>query len=181
MTNEYKEVASEQYMAETKKNLFDELHKIAAAVRQYGGYWYRKYEADKEPRQIKNLVVLDNGCIGAAGHDSYYYSINAIFVNEDGIPIVSGCSVGPTLYGSEDPVSLMDEKKYMFPAFMVYDIETDEYICQNEKEMLEEYQRTLEDNDEIAPVACSNARRRIGGKYYGMTWDEYKRAVAESA
>ena len=177
MKNKYIEVMENQnYMEETKDNLFKELHNIAAAVRTYGGCWYRKYNSEKDPSPIKNLVVLDNGCIGAAGYDFYYYSINGIFLNEEGIPVVSSCSVGGALYGRDDPVILMDEKR-MFPAFLVYDIENDEYVCRDEKGMLEEYQKTLDDDEDIAPVACSNARRRIGGKYYGMSLEQYKKAV----
>jgi len=182
MKNEYGEVAmkNQQYMEETKKNLFEELHKIAAAVRAYGGCWYSKYNDKKDATPIKNLVVLDNGCIGAAGYDSYYYSINGIFLNNEGVPVVSSCSVGGALYGRDDPVILMDDKKYMFPAFLVYDIENDEYLCRDEKGMLEEYQKTLDDDRDIAPVAYSNARRRIGGKYYGMSWEQYKEAIANA-
>ena len=173
--DDYREDVFGQYMSETKKNLLEELHRIAAAVRNYGGCWYSiDYDSKnkKDPRPIRNLVVMSNGCIGAAGYNSYYYSINGIFLIE-GKPVVSCCSVGPTLWGIEDPIILMDEEKFKSPAFLIYDIENDEYICNDEKGMLEEYQKTLDADDDIVPVAYLNARRRIGGKYYGMNVDEY--------
>lgn len=151
----------------TKKNLFAELERIAEAVNKHGGCWYKKYDASKPADSITDLVVCHNGCIGAVGFDSIYYSINGIFVDDDGHAIVSEWAVDGTLRHSDDPTIMLDPDKWMFPAYMVYSISNGEYIARDTESMLRVYQGTLS-ADRSCAAAIANAHMRIGGKYFGM-------------
>ena len=164
----------------TKKNLMEELKRISEAVKKFGGCWYNQYNEDEKPDKITDLVVCHNGCIGAAGYQSPSYSINSIYLDRKGKPIVSDWSCDGPLRGGDNPVIMLDKDKWMFPAFMIYNIESGDSILVNEKDMLDVYQRTLDDADNIAPVACINASKRIGGCYYGMTLDQKLAAIKKN-
>ena len=156
----------------TRKNLFAELEKIAEAVKKNG---CAIYIDNSEKINVTGLVVCHQGCIGAI-IDAPIYTINEIYVNSVGEACISGWAVD-SIGAAETIKDLFDPDNRYFPAFMIYDIETGKYFIKNTSSMLETYQRTLDGEDDIAPVACSNARRRVGGKYYGMSWEEYFQAA----
>jgi hypothetical protein len=174
--DEFVEITDIEEYKETFDNLLKELERIAEAVRKFGGAWYSK-KNEYPPSHITDLVVTHNGCIAAAGYNSYYYSINSIYLDNDGFPIVSEWSCDGSLSGSDDPAVMLDSKIWSNPAFMVYSIKTGEYTIRNKVGMLEMYQRTLDNDSSIAPVSSMNSRYRIGGKYFDLSFDEYIEAL----
>ena len=167
-------------MDNTKKNLFMELERIAEAVKKYGGCWYSKFEEGVKPYTVTDLMVCNNGCIGAVGYDSLYYSINSIYLDSEGRPIISEWACDGSLSGADDPMIMLNKDTWMYPAFMMYNIESGDSYIRDQQKMLEVYQQTLDGSEDAAPVAWINARRRIGGKYYGMSYTEIKEAIMAS-
>ena len=165
---------------ETRNNLFEELERIAKAVKNFGGVWWSSRVEGKPAHQINSLVVTANGSIAAAGwYDVPMHEIHPIYINDDGFPVISEWDCDPTLmrksYDAEldDPSIMLDPHKWRSaPAFMVYYINTGDYTVRNEAEMLRKYQNSLDDvRDGIEGVkgnsfaALINSWHRIGGKY----------------
>ena len=158
---------------ETKENLLAELKKIADAIKANGGAWY----TDNDTKyNVTGLVVHHQGCIGALTDDYPVYSVNEIYVNNSGKACISGWAID-TITGGDSPKDLLSQEKRYFPAYMLYDVETGKYFIQDTTSMLETYQRTLNFDDGIAPTAMGNSSSRIGGCFYGMTFDEQMEAM----
>ena len=149
---------------ETMSNLLAELERIAEAVRKFGGVWYGKKD-EETPSVITHLVVTGNASIAAVGYSCYYYSINPVYLNNEGYPIVSEWSCDGSLKGSDNPAIMLDPEKWNRPAYMLYSIDTGEYSIRNKEEMLEKYKKTLEDIEEDTFASIINSKR-IGGKNY---------------
>jgi hypothetical protein len=158
---------------ETKENLLAELKKISAAIKANGGAWYTD---NNTKYNVTGLVVHHQGCIGALMDDYPIYCVNEIHVNNSGKACISGWAID-NINGRETPKDLLDPKKRYFPAFMLYDVETGKYFIQDTTSMLEMYQRTLDFDDDVAPVAMGNASSRIGGCFYGMSFSEQMEAM----
>lgn len=151
----------------TKENLLNELTKIVNTLNNNGNVAY--YEGDGDT--ITHICVCTNGCIGALMYQQTpYYSINAIYVNDKGLPIISTWAVGGSVPGNLDPIKLIDMKDNLDRPFVyaIMDVNShDMYVAEGYMDdMLETYQRTLDNDDSIAPVAVSNSFRRIGGVNY---------------
>jgi hypothetical protein len=162
---------------ETFNNLFEELERVAEAVKKFGGVWWSKKIEDKPTHQINTLVVTANGSIAAAGYNATMYPIHPVYINKDGYPVMSEWTCDPSLMRSDDPTIMLNPEKWRSaPAFMVYSIETGEFTIKNKSEMLKKYQNSLDDVREsneknsiaasINSIAASiNSQYRIGGNY----------------
>ena len=151
----------------TKENLLNELTKIVNTLNNNGNVAY--YEGENG-NTITHLCVCTNGCIGAMMYrQTPYYSINSIYIDKN-IPIVSSWAVGGTVNGNLDPVKLIDTQDTLGRPFVyaIMDVNShDMHVAEGYMDdMLETYQKTLDDDDSIAPVAVSNSFRRIGGVNY---------------
>jgi hypothetical protein len=149
---------------ETMNNLLTELERIAEAVQKFGGVWYGKKD-EEAPSAITHLVVTGNASIAAVGYSCHYYSINPVYLDKGGYPIVSTWSCDGSLKGSDNPAIMLDPEKWNRPAYMLYSIDTGEYSIRNKEEMLEKYKNTLDDTEGSAFASLINSKR-IGGMYY---------------
>ena len=104
------------------------------------------------------------------------YSVNEIHVNNSGKACISGWAID-TIAGGDTPKDLLDPEKRYFPAYMIYDVASEKYFIRDTTSMLETYQRTLDFDDDIAPVAMGNSSLRIGGCFYGMSYLEQMEAM----
>ena len=153
----------------TRRHLFAELKRIADAVKEYGGAWY--VDNGDFHKDASVLYVSHSGCIGVTGL-SGIHSVNEIKISKkDGKPIITGWAIDVVSHMG-DQENLLTPGRRMFAGYMVYDIYTGDYVIRDEREMLETYQKTLRDEEGIAPIAATNSMSRIGGVYYGMSFDQ---------